>query len=67
MIVKLTVLSKPGEPIRCRIADGKGWAYEGGLNADMIDELKGRTLVYYEATLGPNGIEIGDEVQGQTW
>jgi hypothetical protein len=67
MICKLTVTSKPGEPIRCIIADGKGWRYTGGLNEDMIDELKGRTLVYYEVTLGPEGLEIGDEVQGQTW
>lgn len=45
----------------------RSFVYEGGINEDLADILGDQPKAYYEATLGPNGLEIGEEVKAQPW
>ena len=45
----------------------RSFVYEGGVNEDLVDILGDQSKAYYEATFGPNGLEIGEEVESQPW
>jgi len=59
VIVKVVMTAKD----RVRIFDREHrFEYEGGINADMIETMTGRTVAYFEASFGKDGLEIGREV-----
>jgi hypothetical protein len=41
--------------------------YEGGINEDMVETMAGRAKAYFEASMGPDGLEIGEELEDQSW
>ena len=43
------------------------FAYEGGINEDMVEALGNRPKAYFEAELVEGRLEIGEEVEAQPW
>lgn len=61
MIVKLTMTGER----RCRIiSKDESVRYEGGLNEDMIEVMKGRKEAYFKTGWDSDGLGLGDEVEG---
>jgi hypothetical protein len=69
MIVKVQVsLASSDGVTRVLIYNqSRSFTYEGGVNQDMVETMAGRAKAYFEADMGPGGLEIGDEVEGQDW
>lgn len=44
------------------VVAGSGMTYTGGMNADMLEAMGARKVAYFEAEMGPDGLEIGKEV-----
>jgi hypothetical protein len=47
--------------------ESKSFTYEGGVNEDMVETMAGRPKAYFEAEMGPEGLEIGAEVEAPDW
>lgn len=47
--------------------EDRSFLYEGGINEDMLETMKGRLKAYFEAEVTKTGLEIGDEVPPQDW
>jgi len=69
MIVKvqMSLFSSDGTP-RCLIYnETRSFQYEGGVNEDMVETMDGRAKAFFEADMGPKGLEIGNEVTDPGW
>jgi len=69
VIVKVQVsLASSDGVTRCLIYNkDRSFAYEGGLNEDMVKTMAGRPKAYFKATLGSEGLEIWEEMPEQDW
>ena len=69
MIVKVQMsqFSSDGVPRVLIYNESKSFTYEGGVNVDMVETMAGRSKAYFEAEMGPEGLEIGDEVEDPGW
>lgn len=69
MIVKVQVslASSDGVTRVLIYNEDKTFSYEGGVNPDMVEAMNGRPKAYFLASMGPGGLEIGDEVDEQPW
>lgn len=69
MIVKVQVsLASSDGVTRVLIYNqSRSFKYEGGVNQDMVDTMAGRPKAFFEASMGPEGLEIGDEVPDPGW
>ena len=45
----------------------RSFSYEGGINQDMVDTMGLRPKAFFEASMGPEGLEIGEEVPDPGW
>lgn len=43
------------------------FSYEGGVNEDVVEMMGGRAKAYFEAGIRNGNLEIGDEVEAQSW
>lgn len=69
MILKVEVVGavEKGVPRIVASTQDRRFKYEGGINQDMVDVLAGREKAFFEASMGPGGLEIGDEVEDPGW
>lgn len=69
MIVKVqTSITTTGPTQRVLVYnEDRSILYEGGINEDMLETMKGRLKAYFEAEVTKDGLEIGDEVPPQDW
>lgn len=70
MIVKVQVsLSTSDGVARCLVYNkDRSVTFEDNLSEDVAEVMDGRPKGYFRATIGPTGLlEIGDEVEEQSW
>ncbi len=65
--VQMALMSSDGVQRVLIYNHDKSFLYEGGVNEDMVTLMAGRPNAYFEADLGSEGLEIGDEVEEQPW
>lgn len=56
-----------GTPRILAHTQGKVFKYEGVVGPDIVEMLAGRPKAFFEASMGPGGLEIGDEVPDPGW
>lgn len=69
MIVKVQMSKFSSDGVkRCLIyTKDRAFKYEGGMNDDMVQTMAGRDKAFFEASMGPEGLEIADELPDQGW
>jgi hypothetical protein len=69
MILKVQPIDPLGDgtPRILAHTQGKVFKYEGVVGPDIVEMLAGRDKMFVEASMGPEGLEIGDEVPDPGW
>ncbi|MBX3203212.1 MAG: hypothetical protein KF894_34125 [Labilithrix sp.] len=69
MIVKVQMSLASGDGIRrVLIYDRpRRFQYEGGVNDDVVEMMGDRAKAYFEAGIRDGNLELGPEVEAQSW
>lgn len=69
MIVKVQLSQATSDGIKRILLYNKdrSFTYEGVFGPDIADAMAGRPKAFFEASMGPGGLELGDEVPDPGW